>query len=57
MDTCAIDITNLDFIAGDEIVIFETISQFNQFCKASQKTAYEVISNIGTRVVRNYVRY
>lgn len=57
MDTCVIDITNLDFKAGDEIVIFETISQFNQFCKASQKTAYEVMSNIGTRVVRNYVRY
>lgn len=57
MDTCAIDITNLDFKPGDEIVIFETTSQFDGFCKASEKTAYEVISNIGTRVVRNYVRY
>lgn len=57
MDTCAVDITNLNFKAGDEIVIFETISQFDRFCKASEKTAYEVISNVGSRVVRNYVRY
>ncbi len=56
MDTCSVDVTDMQVESGDEVIIFDTIDSFNRLCKLSDKTAYECISGIGPRVVRTYVK-
>lgn len=56
MDTCSVDVTGMNVETGDEVIIFDSLESFNTLCELSEKTAYEFISGIGTRVVRTYIK-
>lgn len=55
MDTCMIDVTNIDVKVGDEAIIFDyTDDKIEKIAKLTDTISYEVITNIGKRVDRNY---
>lgn len=56
MDTCMIDITDIDAKVGDEAVIFDyTDDRIETLAKYTDTIVYGVITNIGKRVDRNYI--
>jgi alanine racemase len=55
MDMCMIDITPVDCSEGDEVIIFETVSQINDLARALNTISYEVLTNVSGRVKRVYV--
>ncbi len=56
MDTCMIDVTNIDVEIGDEVVIFDyTDNKIEKIAELTGTISYEVITNIGKRVDRNYI--
>lgn len=56
MDTCMIDVTDIDVKVGDEAVIFDyTDNRIETLSKLTDTIVYEVITNIGKRVDRNYI--
>ena len=56
MDTCMIDVENIDVKVGDEAVIFDyTDDKIEEIAKLTDTISYEVITNIGKRVDRNYI--
>ena len=54
MDTCSVDVTDMFVRAGEEVIIYDSVEKFNQLIAVSEKSAYEFISGIGSRVVRSY---
>ena len=56
MDTCMVDITDIDVAIGDEAVIFDyTDDKIERLSSLTDTIVYEVITNIGKRVDRNYI--
>lgn len=56
MDTCMIDVTDVDAKIGDEVVIFDyTDNKVDEIANLTGTIVYEVITNIGKRVDRNYI--
>jgi len=56
MDTCMIDITDIDVKVGDEAVIFDYDNEnIQKIAELTQTINYEVITNIGKRVDREYI--
>ncbi len=56
MDMCMIDITNIKCEEGDEVIVFENAGQVNQMATAMNSIAYEVLTNISSRVKRVYTQ-
>ena len=56
MDTCAVDVTEIVVQAGDRVTLFDTFKSFYKMASVSEKSTYELISGIGTRVVRRFVK-
>ena len=56
MDTCAIDITGMEVEPGDRVTLFDTLEGFYKMAKVSEKSTYELISGIGSRVVRRFIK-
>lgn len=56
MDTCMIDVTDIDVKLGDEAIIFDyTDDKIEQLALLTDTIVYEIITNIGKRVDRNYI--
>ena len=56
MDTCMIDVTDIDVNIGDEAIIFDyTDDKIEKIAKLTDTISYEVITNIGKRVDRSYI--
>lgn len=56
MDTCMIDITDIDVKLGDEAVIFDCEDgKIEEIADFTNTIVYEVITNIGKRVDRRYI--
>ena len=56
MDMCMIDISGINCKEGDEVIVFETGEQVNALAEAMSSIAYEVLSNISSRVKRVYIQ-
>lgn len=57
MDTCMIDVTDIDVQVGDEAVIFDyTDDKICEMASLTDTIVYEVITNIGKRVDRRYIK-
>ena len=54
MDSCSIDVTDIDCSAGDEVVVFENKEQLFTLCKTGEAIPYEFICGIGKRVARKF---
>jgi alanine racemase len=52
MDMCMIDITNIECVEGDEVVIFGEEYAVNNIAKELDTIAYEVFTTISSRVKR-----
>lgn len=56
MDTCMIDVTDIDVNVGDEAVVFGyTDDKISEIASLTDTIVYEVITNIGKRVDRRYI--
>lgn len=56
MDTCMIDVTDIEVNVGDEAVIFDyTDGRIEKIASLTDTIVYEVITNIGKRVDRRYI--
>lgn len=56
MDTCMIDVTDIDVNIGDEAVIFDyDLQKLDEIASLTNTIHYEVITNIGKRVDREYI--
>ena len=56
MDTCMVDVTDVDVNIGDEAVIFGYESEkLEEIASLTNTIHYEVITNIGKRVDREYI--
>jgi alanine racemase len=56
MDTCMVDVTDIDVKVGDEAIIFDyTDGRIENLASLTDTIVYEVITNIGKRVDRNYI--
>jgi alanine racemase len=59
MDQFVIDIGDLDFSTGDEVILFGDPAQnepdVEEWAKASQSIGYEVVTRLGSRVPRIYL--
>lgn len=57
MDTCMIDVTGIDVKIGDEAIIFDyETEKLDEIAKLTSTIHYEVITNIGKRVDREYIK-
>lgn len=56
MDMLMIDLGDLSVKEGDEVVLFNSISQLENFAKYSQTIVYEVLTSISRRVKRIYIK-
>lgn len=57
MDTCMVDVTDINCSAGDEAIIFDfDYSNIETIARKTNTIVYEVITNIGKRVDRNYIK-
>lgn len=57
MDTCMIDVTGIDVKLGDEAVIFDyDSSKLEEIAEITNTIHYEVITTIGKRVDREYIK-
>ena len=57
MDTCMIDVTDIDVKVGDEAIIFDYANErIEELANITNTIVYEVITNIGKRVDRNYIQ-
>ena len=56
MDTCMVDVTDIDANVGDEAIIFDyTDRRIENMATLTDTIVYEVITNIGKRVDRQYI--
>jgi len=56
MDTCMIDVTDIDVNVGDEAIIFDYADgKIDELALLTDTIVYEVITNIGKRVDRRYI--
>jgi len=59
MDQFVIDIGDLDFSAGDEVILFgdpaKSEPDVEEWAKASQSIGYEIVTRLGPRVPRIYL--
>ena len=59
MDQFVIDIGDLDFSTGDEVILFGDPAQnepdVEELAKASQSIGYEIVTRLGSRVPRIYL--
>ena len=59
MDQFVIDIGDLDFSTGDEVILFGDPAQnepdVEEWAKASQSIGYEIVTRLGSRVPRIYL--
>jgi len=56
MDTCMVDVTDVEVNLGDEAVIFDyTDDRIETIANITDTIVYEVITNIGKRVDRQYI--
>ena len=56
MDMCMVDVSLVDCIEGDEVIVFETNEQILKLSKAMDTIPYEVLTGISSRVKRVYVQ-
>lgn len=56
MDMCMVDVTNVDCKEGDEVIIFDSVSQINTLAKTLLTIPYEILTNVSGRVKRVYVQ-
>jgi len=56
MDMCMIDVTDIPCSEGDEVVLFGENPTIHQMAAAMDTIPYEVLTSIGQRVKRVYVR-
>jgi len=56
MDMCMIDVTGIPCSEGDEVVLFGDNPDIHTMARALDTIAYEVLTSIGQRVKRVYVR-
>jgi len=54
MDSCSVDVSEVDCLAGDEVVIFENKEQMFSLCETAEVIPYEFICGIGKRVARKF---
>lgn len=56
MDTCMIDVTDINVKVGDEAIVFDyTDGKIDELATLTDTIVYEVITNIGKRVDRKYI--
>lgn len=56
MDMMMVDIGNIKAKEGDEVIIFNSISDLESFSKYSQTIPYEILTSISRRVKRIYIK-
>ncbi len=57
MDTCMVDVTDIDCTEEDVAIIFDFSNEaIEQLAKKTNTIVYEVITNIGKRVDRKYIK-
>lgn len=56
MDMCMIDVTGIPCSEGDEVVLFGENPDIHAMARALDTIAYEVLTSIGQRVKRIYIR-
>ncbi len=54
MDMFMVDITNINCVEGDEVVIFNKKKPANTFAESGGSISYELLTSMGSRVIRNY---
>ena len=54
MDMCFVDISGLDCVEGDDVVIFGSADSINQLSSAANTIPYELFTSISQRVKRVY---
>lgn len=54
MDMCMIDITDVDALEGDEVIIFDTIEDIMEIAQKLNTIPYEVLTSVSYRVKRIY---
>ena len=54
MDMCMIDISKINAVEGDEVIIFGTDYSINNIAEQSQTIPYEILTGISRRVKRIY---
>lgn len=55
MDMFMADITEIDCLEGDEVVIFNDSHPASEFAESGGSISYELLSSLGSRVTRNYL--
>ena len=54
MDMCMIDITGIDAVEGDEVIVFNDVIKIEDLAKHMETIPYEVLTGISQRVKRVY---
>lgn len=56
MDTCSVDITNVEAHEGDRVTVFNSVEQINDMAEKLDTIPYEILTSISTRIKRVYLR-
>jgi len=56
MDMSMVDVTNLDCVEGDQVVIFENGADIYRLSEALDTIPYELLTQISNRVKRVYIQ-
>jgi alanine racemase len=54
MDMCMIDLTNVEAVEGDPVVVFDDAFKLKQLATAAETIPYEILTRISRRVKRVY---
>jgi alanine racemase len=54
MDMCMIDLTNIDAMEGDTVIVFDENHPVDQIARDSETIPYEIFTGISRRVKRVY---
>ena len=55
MDLCVVDVTGVDCVVGDEVVVFEDDSDILRLASLSSTINYEIVCSVKNRVPRRYI--
>lgn len=56
MDMCMVDVTNVMCDEGDEVIIFNNVTEINAMAQALGTIPYEVLTGVSARVKRLYIQ-
>lgn len=56
MDMCMIDVTNVPCAEGDEVILFSPLHSINTMANTCGTIPYEILTGIGQRVKRIYIK-